>query len=361
MSYDVLRSPVRVLTAVRDGSAPLPVAYGLVDAVEGMTEALCRLSCQGRDAFLEPVIVPGVVTYLPGDDPLLTTAPVPENPCGSDAEPTVTPGTAPPEPDPLPDPEPGPEPAEPTEPAPEDGEVPTASRVVYAVHDVNSDGRNPAEESDDPEGENVINLADRPLNGSDEDNGLDTQIIHVYRSGVVTTWLPNTAYIIGQRVRRAADDPFVWECIDAGTSGAVEPAWDADEGDTTVDNGVEWRALGDCGPIVGAVPGTHLRIHLGVSLSPTFSGGPPFVDVSKVPNALGSFAAGAPADLDDALDPSFTDEESGTPLAHITAGGSYELELEIGDATHIMVLSNAGSNETADVSVSRVQFYTPDE
>lgn len=119
---DVPRGDVQLLTAVAGGSAPLPVAFGRIDAVEGLTETLCRLSCQGRDAFLEPLIVPGVVTYLPGDDPLLTTAPVPEDPCGADAEPTVTPGIAPAEPDPLPEPPPGPEPSEPTDPVPVDGE-----------------------------------------------------------------------------------------------------------------------------------------------------------------------------------------------------------------------------------------------
>lgn len=106
---DFPRSSVRVLTSLRGGSAPLSVATGRIEALEGVTETLVRIACRGRDAYLEPLYAAGVVTYLPGDDPLLATAPLPDEMCVESDPPTIVPGPTPAEPPPLPEPPPGPE------------------------------------------------------------------------------------------------------------------------------------------------------------------------------------------------------------------------------------------------------------
>lgn len=107
---DFPRAGVRLLTAVRNGSTPLPVATGRIESLDGMTETLVRVTCRGRDAYLEPLYEAGIVTYLPGDDPLLVSAPVPDPMCVESELPDVVPGDPPAEPPPLPDPIPGPEP-----------------------------------------------------------------------------------------------------------------------------------------------------------------------------------------------------------------------------------------------------------
>jgi hypothetical protein len=108
-TYDLHRARVRVVHAVRGGSIPLAIADGRVSHPEAMTETTVRLVCLGRDAFLTPRVRPVTVTYLPGPDPVLTPAPVPDDPCGADEPPTVVPGgpaeepTTPPSPTPAED------------------------------------------------------------------------------------------------------------------------------------------------------------------------------------------------------------------------------------------------------------------
>ena len=97
-TYDVDRGEVRILTAVEGVSAPLPVAHGLIDSVGDMTESLVRIRCRGRDASLTPRLDPGRVVYIPGPDPELSSAPVPEDPCAPAPAPTVITGDPPDEP-----------------------------------------------------------------------------------------------------------------------------------------------------------------------------------------------------------------------------------------------------------------------
>ena len=97
-TYELPRAPVRVLHAVHGGSASFMLADGRVDHAEDLTETALRLVCLGRDAFLMPKIEPGPVQYLPGPDPISTAAPVPEDPCGTDAPPTINAGSVPAEP-----------------------------------------------------------------------------------------------------------------------------------------------------------------------------------------------------------------------------------------------------------------------
>ena len=58
-------------------------------------------------------------------------------------------------------------------------------------------------------------------------------------------WLVSTAYVVGDRVRAAADNSRMAECTIAGTSAACEPTWPTD-GTTVVDGGtLTWEDCGD--------------------------------------------------------------------------------------------------------------------
>ena len=106
-TYDIYRQPVRVIHAISGGSGSLQIAEGRVVQPDSMTELSVSLPCRGRDAFARLKLKAGRVAYLAGVDPLLLpSAPIPDDPCGADAVPSVIPGGTPTEP-------PGPPPLEP--------------------------------------------------------------------------------------------------------------------------------------------------------------------------------------------------------------------------------------------------------
>jgi hypothetical protein len=94
-TYDLHRAPVTLAIAISGGSVPFALAEGRVDHPEAVTERLVRLACVGRDAFLTPDIRGGRVAYLAGSDPITTSAPIPEDPCGADQELIIVEGPIP--------------------------------------------------------------------------------------------------------------------------------------------------------------------------------------------------------------------------------------------------------------------------
>lgn len=363
-TVDWPRARARVWTELQRGSAPLAVADGLIESLGGMTEDRVRIACRGRDAFLTPAITPGLVTYLPGDDPLITTAPVPVDPCGADAEPVVVPGDPPDEPPvELPGDTPGDPPGTALDPPPSDEEEEEETddgggggggdepdpRVTYAVFDVNAETESPVAESDAPTGENVIKIAHRPLQGTDVNAGVETRTVNVYRTGVIGVWAPTTGYTVGQRVRRTASDPIVFQCFTTGTTGGSPPTWDEDKGDFTADGTVNWFSWGGVLPLTSPVPGTHIRLNLSVTII-----GASDVQIVKK-------TAGAPPDLDDTLEAAFNHSIGANTVLHtISSGiGATDFEIEIGDATAITVNPRGASGGEATVSVHKAQFFTP--
>jgi hypothetical protein len=138
-TFEIHRSPARVVHAIRGGSASFQIAEGRVDHPEALTESTVRLACAGHDAFLTPMIQTGIVTPIPGPNPVLVPAPIPEDPCGADTVPVVVPGPTPEEPPPVETPARGPEDEEPDESEPEpapstfDVEALTAYRHVTVL------------------------------------------------------------------------------------------------------------------------------------------------------------------------------------------------------------------------------------
>lgn len=58
-----------------------------------------------------------------------------------------------------------------------------------------------------------------------------------------TTWLASTAYTVGQAVKPASDNGYVYVCTTAGTSGASAPTWSTTEGGTVTDSSVVWEVV----------------------------------------------------------------------------------------------------------------------
>lgn len=58
-----------------------------------------------------------------------------------------------------------------------------------------------------------------------------------------TVWAASTSYTVGQVVKPATDNGFIYECTTAGTSGASAPVWATTEGSTVNDGTVVWNAI----------------------------------------------------------------------------------------------------------------------
>lgn len=56
------------------------------------------------------------------------------------------------------------------------------------------------------------------------------------------TWAVGKQYSRGNIVLPTLFSGFLMECIDSGVSGALEPLWPADLGESIADNTVEWRS-----------------------------------------------------------------------------------------------------------------------
>ncbi len=54
-------------------------------------------------------------------------------------------------------------------------------------------------------------------------------------------WTANTAYSVGDIMRNPTPTPFVYECIQAGTSASMEPAWGTAQDQEFTDNGCKWK------------------------------------------------------------------------------------------------------------------------
>lgn len=62
-----------------------------------------------------------------------------------------------------------------------------------------------------------------------------------------TAWVANTAYKLGQLVRKTTTNGHVYRCIVAGTShAATEPTWPTNPGEDVTDGTVKWEEAGSC-------------------------------------------------------------------------------------------------------------------
>ena len=66
-------------------------------------------------------------------------------------------------------------------------------------------------------------------------------IVGLLRSTVLTAWIVDTTYSLGDRVYASTGDGRIYECTVAGDSHATtEPTWNTTLGGTTTDSGVTW-------------------------------------------------------------------------------------------------------------------------
>lgn len=73
----------------------------------------------------------------------------------------------------------------------------------------------------------------------------NNRIVEQFLNGAAKQWWkPSTNYVVGNVIKPlGALNGQVYKCIQAGTSGAVEPAWPTDDYSEFTDGGVKWRSL----------------------------------------------------------------------------------------------------------------------
>jgi hypothetical protein len=62
--------------------------------------------------------------------------------------------------------------------------------------------------------------------------------------GSTTAWASSTSYDVGDIVRPAAANGYVYRCISAGVSAGSAPSWPTTKGQDVTDNTVTWENLG---------------------------------------------------------------------------------------------------------------------
>jgi len=75
-------------------------------------------------------------------------------------------------------------------------------------------------------------------------NALSGVTVSLVDDGSATAWASSTAYDVGDIVRPAAANGYVYRCIAAGTSGGSAPSWPTTKGVDVTDNSVTWENLG---------------------------------------------------------------------------------------------------------------------
>ncbi|MBU1066961.1 hypothetical protein KKE60_04205 [Patescibacteria group bacterium] len=60
-------------------------------------------------------------------------------------------------------------------------------------------------------------------------------------AGMTLVWQAATAYVAGDFVVSSSDETYIYKCVTAGTSGALEPIWGETVDEDTEDNGCVWR------------------------------------------------------------------------------------------------------------------------
>ncbi len=74
---------------------------------------------------------------------------------------------------------------------------------------------------------------------------LASKTIAYAASSTLTAWAANTAYVVGDVVRKTADNGHCYRCIIAGTShAATEPTWPTVTGQVVTDNTATWAEYG---------------------------------------------------------------------------------------------------------------------
>lgn len=75
---------------------------------------------------------------------------------------------------------------------------------------------------------------------SDEETVCSSQPLTYFHAIWPELWIQETSYEIGDLIRPPTDNGFVYECINAGTSGVLEPGWGITEGQTFNDGSIIW-------------------------------------------------------------------------------------------------------------------------
>lgn len=63
------------------------------------------------------------------------------------------------------------------------------------------------------------------------------------KEGTATTWTASHSYLVGDVVKPTTANGYIYECTQAGTSGATQPTWLTTEGANITDGTVQWVAI----------------------------------------------------------------------------------------------------------------------
>jgi len=80
--------------------------------------------------------------------------------------------------------------------------------------------------------------------GADFSKALGTTGTTKHRKSLTaTTWIANTAYTVGQAVKPAVANGYIYVCTTAGNSGGTAPTWSTTAGNTVNDGTVVWETV----------------------------------------------------------------------------------------------------------------------
>lgn len=90
--------------------------------------------------------------------------------------------------------------------------------------------------------ESTIMLVLDELNKADEEVACTSQPLTYFNAIHPDIWSSEETIAVGDTRRPPTDNNFVYECISAGDTGALEPGWSTTQDGTFVDGTVTWKA-----------------------------------------------------------------------------------------------------------------------
>lgn len=89
--------------------------------------------------------------------------------------------------------------------------------------------------------DNYLDLILNEVKKSDEESICNAQPTTYFNAVWPDLWIQETSYIIGDLIHPPTQNDFIYECVIAGDSGAVEPGWGTVQDQEFTDGTVTWK------------------------------------------------------------------------------------------------------------------------